>query len=793
MNKNTNHIPADLSPTGNGNLRQALPFVPVARRWGMSLILFVLAAGLGLAGVLLSLIQPAAARAVPAQNAPAPAASIVLGGPTGLSPAFTTPCASFWHQYTNNLGAFAYLTLNVNDPSKRFNSAEWVTNLPEIAVYRVEAYIPPHAPLFWDCETDYTTLGDTLSAVYEISALDRTITVTVNQANKPGQWVSLGDYLFAAGSGAKVRITDQTSEPNYQRTVSVSALRFTKVAPGYRNIFPQGLSDSFALRGVYMKSGQVQDRFGNALGRVDMEEPITLAINGYNDAPLVRPADTTWGFDGPCDFADINLLEVRQTKSGSWMETLKASTPPCLGTYTMTLAVAFEERKVTLTKPVTVDPGTRMGLMQQQGFDKCEITSLANMQAWWNDSPYYAANLYIGGMNRSCRNAGLTRDWVKTVQAQGWSLIPTWVGRQAPCMSRDLDKFSTDPATAYAEGKAEALEAAAIASGLGLFEARTQKSIIYLDIEGYRYSPYYTADCRTATSSFVSGWVDGMHTSGLQAGVYGGTCSSFMADWAALPTPPDGVWGAYWYNDPVHRPGETVWGWACVSDNIWANQQRIYQYAGDHPETWGGATLGGIDSNAIEAILPAPRVIPTPAPTGDPGLAVDSIPAAPVNVYGVALSDFQPLSAGQGWLVSGGALLKTLDGGQTWQAQALPELNTVDGSLPSVAADLAFDAGVELRWEMATGGPDLRLALAGTDRPAYADLLTLKGTALSAGADLPGGAASLRAAPDGTLWLHTSEGDCTGVKGTANFACSMVYSLMESRDGGVTWTAVRMP
>ena len=68
-----------------------------------------------------------------------------------------------------------------------------------------------------------------------------------------------------------------------------------------------------------------------------------------------------------------------------------------------------------------------------QGFDKCDIPSLSQLQAWWSASPYQAVNLYIGGSSRACANNVLTSTYVAELYKQGWKFIPTWVGPQAPC------------------------------------------------------------------------------------------------------------------------------------------------------------------------------------------------------------------------------------------------------------------------------------------------------------------------------------------------------------------------
>ena len=82
---------------------------------------------------------------------------------------------------------------------------------------------------------------------------------------------------------------------------------------------------------------------------------------------------------------------------------------------------------------------------------------------------------------RACAQPNLTPSWVQSVKAQGWHLIPTWVGPQAPC-----SKFSivipTDPTQAVALGITEADAATTAASTLGI----SAPAPIYYDMEAYQ-------------------------------------------------------------------------------------------------------------------------------------------------------------------------------------------------------------------------------------------------------------------------------------------------------------------
>ncbi len=213
------------------------------------------------------------------------------------------------------------------------------------------------------------------------------------------------------------------------------------------------------------------------------------------------------------------------------------------------------------------------------GFDQCAAGTVAQMQSWWTSTPWSDANVYIGGSNRGCTQSQLTPAWVKAVFAQGWQLIPTWVGPQAPDSGcSGCGKMSSTPATARQQGIAEADLAVAKVDALRLQRA----TMIYYDMEGYSPSS-------AAVSAFIDGWTARLHELGNTSGVYGGA-SNANADWSAIANPPDAVWIASWDGQARVAP---ISG---LSDGNWANHQRIHQYQGGHDETWGGVTFN-IDSN----------------------------------------------------------------------------------------------------------------------------------------------------------------------------------------------------
>jgi Domain of unknown function (DUF1906) len=252
-----------------------------------------------------------------------------------------------------------------------------------------------------------------------------------------------------------------------------------------------------------------------------------------------------------------------------------------------------------------VVPGTFTG----SGFDACTAPSPQNMQTWLASSPYRAANIYIGGANRSCAQSNLTAAWVSQQTSAGWALIPTYVGLQAPCNTRaGLGKI--DPASAPAQGRAAADDALVKAGALGIGAG----SAIYFDMEAY---PTTDAACRQAVLTFLSNWSTRLHELGYLSGVYSSADSGIkdlvgVYDSTAFVRP-DHVWFARWD------------GKATVSDPVipatdWPNHQRIKQYRGGHDERWpdieGGVTIN-IDNDFLDVVTPEPP--PPPPPPVDDG------------------------------------------------------------------------------------------------------------------------------------------------------------------------------
>ncbi len=220
------------------------------------------------------------------------------------------------------------------------------------------------------------------------------------------------------------------------------------------------------------------------------------------------------------------------------------------------------------------------------GFDACTAPSSRTMAAW-EDSPYRAIGVYIGGANRACSQPNLTASWVAAQTEAGWHLIPTYVGLQAPTSScSTCAKLTSSQATA--QGTAAAVdaveEAGAVAMGPG--------SPIYFDMESYSQTSGATA----ATLAFLEAWTNELHALGYASGVYSSSASGIEDLAGRLGTGyelPDDIWIANWN-------GEQNTSDSVVPAGAWTPHQRIHQYRGGHNETYGGVAIN-IDNNYVDA------------------------------------------------------------------------------------------------------------------------------------------------------------------------------------------------
>jgi hypothetical protein len=216
------------------------------------------------------------------------------------------------------------------------------------------------------------------------------------------------------------------------------------------------------------------------------------------------------------------------------------------------------------------------------GFDTCAAPSLATMRAW--RSNFADAGIYIGGANSACAAGNLSASWIKSVAAMGYGMLPTYVGRQAPCW--DGTGLLITTSSAAAQGESAGADAVSDAKAFGL----PKGSPVYYDMEAYKGS----ASCKNAVLTFLGAYDRRVVSGGYLSGVYSSEDSGIVDMQAAAVaktagfTPPDAVWIALWDNKPSLSVGTLAWSMT----------NREKQYSGNVNEKIAGITLN-IDKDLV--------------------------------------------------------------------------------------------------------------------------------------------------------------------------------------------------
>jgi hypothetical protein len=227
--------------------------------------------------------------------------------------------------------------------------------------------------------------------------------------------------------------------------------------------------------------------------------------------------------------------------------------------------------------PAPVTPARR----PLPGFDACTAPSLPTMRAWRQG--YAVVGIYIGGVNAACDYGNLSASWITSAAAMGWTMLPAYVGPQAPCTGYGNLIM---PSRAVAEGSAVADDAVRDAIALGL----PTGSPIYYDMEAYSGG----SSCSAAVLAFLGAWTRQLTVRGYISGVYSSQDSG-IADMQAAAvaklagfTAPQAVWVALWDGSAALGAGSPPWPVTA----------RSKQYLGPQDITIGGFTLN-IDSDLV--------------------------------------------------------------------------------------------------------------------------------------------------------------------------------------------------
>jgi hypothetical protein len=273
------------------------------------------------------------------------------------------------------------------------------------------------------------------------------------------------------------------------------------------------------------------------------------------------------------------------------------------------------------------------------GFDQQHVTTPANMQIWFDWSPFSDVGFYVGGANycyqynpktKTCTtrlDPGVKLSWVNAVQGQGWGFMPIWVGLQAPCNTGNVSLFSSVPATAQTQGATEADNASTAMTALGL-----SGTVVFYDMENYTASA--RSSCSLAVRAFLTGWVSEMNKDGYQTTAVYGNPVPAQRDFSTVP----GLNQVWITATPVAEkppapggpPRVTIWGLGtgsgALDDNLWSYNQRAHQFLIDIAAVTYGSykSPNGIDYDVVDLQIPGGNghkayAIPTPTTISYPG------------------------------------------------------------------------------------------------------------------------------------------------------------------------------
>lgn len=238
----------------------------------------------------------------------------------------------------------------------------------------------------------------------------------------------------------------------------------------------------------------------------------------------------------------------------------------------------------------------------ENGFDTCQAKTQAMLTAWWSGTPWYDIGMYLGGSVGQALGCYDGSAAVDRALNTGYGATLYWYGPQlgSGCQMRSFAAYiSLNTTTAYNQGVAEANAAnsAAVAAGL---PANTR---IFYDMEAY----YANAGCRSAAMSFINGWDHQLAVNTAFSGAaYGSSCASYVSDWATIANVPVAISPAD-TNPNIPSGGldnGSAYGYPCLSDGLWVNDQRVGQFSFDTNGSYNGASFP-IDENCADSLLPS--------------------------------------------------------------------------------------------------------------------------------------------------------------------------------------------
>ena len=676
----------------------------------------------------------------PSTSTPAAPDAVVVVEDPSLVPTFTNCPETYWYPFANNRGHTAYLTLNTDNPAHSTNYAEWHPAIPEAGYYQVEAYIAAHDPITWCTGEGRTIDHDATEAHYFIHHAYGVSEQQVSQYPLSNSWLDLGEYYFSIGNSGYVSLTDLNAEAEYSTTVSFSAVRFTFTRPTR----PQ----------IYLPLVHYTDP-----GLQPPPNAGVIQAQGFDSCylPTISQMQTWWNHS-PYEFyalylGGIHLPSICPTASAAWVSAVHQQGWSFVPTW-----VGPQAPCSSYKYKMSSDPATSY----QQGRQEADLASqkAASMgltnYGWGGTIIYYDLEPY-GVPTPECRQPvqAFMNGWVERLEELG-NLAGGYGSRNSyPSDWASIAHVPDDvwPASWYASG----------------------------------YDPY--------ASVYGISWLEGLwlnhqrirQYAGDLNNTWGGVTLTIDIDVAdgMVAMPPEGP-----LSYPIVTATASVddMGWLTAQQGWVVSENRLY-WTDSRGQSWQDISPAAVQ---LAYFLPEGHAWAISAPrTGLIQLYRSSVGSSSWEILSITLPEgdwwplqFQFTSPAQGWLVlqkiasqafSTSLLLKTEDGGLSWQSYDLPRAGKISFSSPSEAwisneieTYHSLDDGVT--WQAAQPGLPL-----------------LSPPNLPEGTTLSGWQSSNLA------WAATSTGECTGKKSSPGFSCRLIYSLWQSLDSGTSWEAISMP
>ena len=660
-----------------------------------------------------------------------------------LQPPFSTCSDTYWYPFTNNRGHKAYLTLNALNPNNSTNHGEWHPVITQSGYYQVEAYIPAHSSIIWCTGQGRTIDHDTTDARYSIHHAYGISTRSYSQYPLSNQWLNLGEFFFSKGSNGYVSLTDLNGEVEFSTTISFSAMRFTLTRITRPNTYLPIVS--------YAEPPPLPDP-GTGV----------IQAQGFDACHLPEIAEMqTWWKQSPYDFyalymGGVSLYSGCTVANSSWVNAVHQQGWSFLPTW-----VGPQAPCSSYLHKMSSDPG----VTYQQGRQEAEAASAKAVsmglakEGLGGTVIYYDLEVF-GGANEACREAtsAFMNGWTKRLNELG-NIAGGYGGNNS--YVRDWVTINHIPQVVWAAS----------------WYTNT-------------YDPWASVNGIT--------WLNGWWTSHQRIRQYTGghnetwgsikfNIDSDVAD-GVVALPPV---------KPLINPIITTTlsiedlGWLSADQGWLVAEERLY-LTNDQGKKWLELSPESIQ---MAFFLPSGQAWAISSQDeGQLSLVTSLNWGAAWKPHELQLpsdSNWHPLqlkfvSPTSGWLViqketsqafDSGMLMKTSDGGLTWQSYDLP-----------VAAPINFISGSE-GWLINRSGDELFHTTDGgvTWQPYPLNQHNLSQISLPEGTTLSGQEAN------GLGWAAISTNRCTGEKLTSNFSCQNNTGIQQTLDGGKTWHQIPLP